>query len=93
MIGKYVGLLLPLLFGFYGVFSLFGEYDRLQAATYIAQMVIVLYPPFVVFSVLHNHYLRSREEKLLGKLKAAQDVILADRGAAAVSKIYTKSGS
>jgi len=87
MIGKYVGLLLPIFFGFYGIFSLFDEYDRLQAAFYIAQMVIVLYPPFVVFSVLHNRYLKSREDKLLAKLKAAQDVILADRGAPAASKI------
>ena len=86
MIGKYVGLLLPIFFGFYGIFSLFDEYDRLQAALYIAQMVIVLYPPFVVFSVFHNRYLNSREEKLLEKLKAAQDVILADRGAPAASK-------
>jgi len=87
MIGKYVGLLLPIVFGFYGIFSLFDEYDRLQAALYIAQMVIVLYPPFVVFSVLHNRYLKSREDKLLARLKAAQDVILADRGAPAASKI------
>ena len=50
-------------------------------------MVIVLYPPFVVFSVLHNRYLKSREDKLLEKLKAAQDVILADRGVPAASKI------
>ena len=86
MIGKYVGLLLPIFFGFYGIFSLFDEYDRLPAARYIAQMVIVLYPPFVVFSVLHNRYLKSREDKLLEKLKAAQDVILADRGAPAAAK-------
>jgi len=87
MIGKYLGLLLPIVFGFYGIFSLFGEYDRLPAALYIAQMVIVLYPPFVVFGVLHNRYLKSREDKLLEKLKAAQDVILADRRAPAASKI------
>lgn len=85
MIGKYVGLLLPIFFGFYGIFSLFDEYDRLQAALYIAQMVIVLYPPFVVFSVLHNRYLRSREERLLGKLKADQNFLLTDREATAVS--------
>lgn len=87
MIGKYVGLLLPIFFGFYGIVSLFDEYERLQAALYIAQMVIVLYPPFVVFSVLHNRYLRSREGRLLEKLKADQNFILANRGAAAVSKI------
>ncbi len=87
MIGKYVGLLLPIVFGFYGIFSLFDEYDRLPAALYIAQMVIVLYPPFVVFSVLHNRYLRSREGKLLVKLKADQKYILANRETPAASKI------
>jgi len=87
MIGKYLGLLLPIVFGFYGIFSLFDEYDRLPAALYIAQMVIVLYPPFVVFSVLHNRYLKSREDKLLERLKAAQDVTLADRAVPAISKI------
>jgi hypothetical protein len=87
MIGKYVGLLLPIFFGFYGIFSFFDEFDRLPAALYIAQMVIVLYPPFVVFSVLHNRYLKSREDELLEKLKAAQDVILADPRTPAASKI------
>jgi hypothetical protein len=87
MIGKYLGLLLPIVFGFYGIFSLFDEYDRLPAAIYIAQMAIVLYPPFVIFSVLHNRYLRSQEDKLLERLKAAQDFILADRRAPAASKI------
>ena len=87
MIGKYVGLLLPIFFGFYGIFSLFDDFDRLPAALYIAQMVIVLYPPFVVFSVLHNRYVKSREDKLLKKLKVAKDVVLANRDAPAASKI------
>jgi hypothetical protein len=86
MIGKYVGLLLPIFFGFYGIFSLFDEYDRLPAMLYIAQMVIVLYPPFVVFSVLHNRYLRSQEGKLLEKLKADQNFILANRERAVVAE-------
>ena len=88
MIGKYVGLLLPIFFGFYGIISLFENNTRLLAAQYIAQMVVVLYPPFVIFNVLHSRYLNSREYKLLEKLKVAQDVILANREApAAASKI------
>lgn len=87
MIGRYIGIVLPIFFGFYGIFSLFAEYERLQAAIYIAQMILVLYPPFVVFTVLHNRYLNSREDKLLEKLKAAEDVILVDRDAPAASKI------
>lgn len=86
MIGKYIGLLLPIFFGFYGILRLFDEYDRLPAMLYIGQMVIVLYPPFVVFSVLHNRFLRSREKILLEKLKADQNFILADREAVSLSK-------
>ncbi len=86
MIGKYVGLLLPIFFGFYGIFSLFDDYERLPAALYIGQMVVVLYPPFVVFSVLHSRYIKSREDILLEKLKAAQGFVLADRDARAASK-------
>jgi hypothetical protein len=87
MIGKYVGLLLPIFFGFYGIISLFENNTRLLAAQYIAQMVVVLYPPFVIFNVLHSRYLKSREDKLLGKLKVAQNVILANRDTPAASKI------
>ena len=70
MIGKYVGLLLPIFFGFYGIISLFENNTRLIVAKYVAQMVVVLYPPFVVFNVIHSRYLKRREEVLLRKLKA-----------------------
>jgi hypothetical protein len=70
MIGKYVGLLLPIFFGFYGMISLFQDNAQLIVAKYVAQMVVVLYPPFVVFNVLHSRYLKRREEVLLRRLKA-----------------------
>jgi hypothetical protein len=69
MIGKYIGLLLPIFFGFYGIISLFQDNTQLIVVKYVAQMVVVLYPPFVVFNVLHSRYLQSREEILLRKLK------------------------
>jgi hypothetical protein len=86
MIGKYVGLLLPIFFGFYGIISLFEDNTRLLAAQYIAQMVVVLYPPFVVFSVLHSRYLENREDSLLAKLKVISGIILMDNKEAAISK-------
>lgn len=86
MIGKYIGLLLPIFFGFYGIINLFEDHSRLLAAQYIAQMVVVLYPPFVVFNVLHTRYLARQEEILIGRLKAAQGVILMDKKEAAASK-------
>ncbi len=69
MIGKYVGLLLPMVFGFYGIISLGDDHSRILIVKYAAQMAVVLYPPFVVFSVLHSRYLKSREESLLRRLK------------------------
>ena len=65
MIGKYVGTLMPCVFGFYGVLSLFGLFPTEQALMYLLQIVIILYPPFVVFSVLHSRYLQSRKGALI----------------------------
>ena len=76
MIGKYVGLLLPIFFGFYGIISLFQNNTQLIVAKYIAQMVVVLYPPFVIFNVLHSRYLKSREENLLKRLKAVSGGVM-----------------
>ena len=69
MIGRYIGMLLPIVFGFYGVFNLFEIHERLLAVQYIFQMVIVLYPPFVVMTVLHWLYAGKNEKFLLEKLK------------------------
>ncbi len=85
MIGRYVGVLLPIFFGFYGIINLFEEHSRILAAQYIGQMVVVLYPPFVVLNVLHTRYLARVEERILGKLKAAPGAILMDRKETAVS--------
>lgn len=76
MIGRIVGFFLPVLFGFYGIFSLFQSHEHLLAIRYIAQMVIILYPPFVVFNVLHTLYLRKQESILLASLKVQPRVIL-----------------
>ena len=86
MVGRYVGILLPIFFGFYGIINLFEEHSRLLVAQYIAQMVVVLYPPFVVLNVLHTRYLARVEERILGKLKAAPGAILMGRNDAATSK-------
>jgi len=85
MIGKYIGLLLPIFFGFYGIMNIFEENSRLLAAQYIAQMVVILYPPFVVFNVLHARYLAKREKVLLEMLKVSRGVIMMNRKEAATS--------
>lgn len=86
MIGRYIGLLLPIFFGFYGIVNIFEENSRLLAAQYIVQMVVVLYPPFVVFNVLHARYVARKEETLLGRLKVDRGVILMDKKEPAASK-------
>jgi len=69
MIGKYIGILLPVIFGFYGIFNLFESHERLLAVQYIFQMITVLYPPFVVMTVLHFLYIEKNENILLKKSK------------------------
>ncbi len=76
MIGKYIGLLLPIFFGFYGIIGLFDNNSQVLVVKYVAQMVVVLYPPFVVFNVLHSRYLKSREKVLLKRLKAVSGSVM-----------------
>ncbi|MCX5827849.1 MAG: hypothetical protein NTV58_07590 [Deltaproteobacteria bacterium] len=80
MIGKYIGVLLPILFGFYGMFSLFKSHEHLLAIQYIAQMAVVLYPPFLVMTVFHALYIEKYEILILKKLKVApQNVRIEDQ--------------
>lgn len=69
MMGKYVGTLMPVLFGFYGAFSLLSRFPTAQALLYLIQIAVILYPPFAVFSVFHAHFLRKRAEILLDRLR------------------------
>jgi hypothetical protein len=70
MAGKYLGVLLPVFFGVYGIANLFEQYEYFEAMQYIVQMVIIFYPPLVIFGVLHNIYIRAHESKLLKQLGA-----------------------
>ena len=47
MIGKYMGTVMPVLFGFYGIVSLFGEYSKTEALIYLFQIIVILYPPLL----------------------------------------------
>ena len=87
MIGKYVGLLLPIFFGFYGIISLFQNNAQLTVINYVAQMVVVLYPPFVVLNVLHSRYLKSHEAIFLRRLKADPGVVLRNGEETAISRV------
>jgi hypothetical protein len=80
IIGKYLSALLPILFGFYGMFSLFDNHERLLAVRYIAQMVLALYPPFLVLAVVHKFYTEKRELLILKRLKAQPIVPIEEQG-------------
>jgi len=62
MIGKYIGTLMPILFGFYGIFSLMADYRARQAFIFLFRIVMILYPPFAIFCVVHFRFLRGRKE-------------------------------
>jgi hypothetical protein len=62
MIGKYVGTLMPIIFGFYGIFSLIADYPARQVFIFLFRTVMSLYPLFTVFAVFHFRFLRNREE-------------------------------
>jgi hypothetical protein len=64
MVGKYVGTLMPVVFGLYGVLRLFGEFSKTQALVYLFQMIVILYPSFMVFSIFHGHFLQKKGRDL-----------------------------
>jgi hypothetical protein len=68
MVGKYVGTLMPIVFGLYGVFSLFDQFSKMQALTYLFQMIVILYPSFMVFSIFHAHFVQRKAEDLSKRL-------------------------
>ena len=67
MIGKYVGTIMPIIFGFYGIFSLIADFPALQVFIHLFKIVIILYPPFTVFTVFHAHFLKNRAEHFFPK--------------------------
>ncbi len=87
MAGKYLGLLLPVFFGFYGIINLFEQYEQLEAIQYTIQMVIIFYPPFVIFGVVHNYYIRKRESILLEQLGAEPYTVTINNKGMNVTKV------
>ena len=69
-LGKNLGIILPVIFGFYGIMELLKDNPPLIAIYYVTQMVIVLYPPFVAFSIFHSWYIRKYRLMLINRLRA-----------------------
>jgi hypothetical protein len=62
MIGKYLGTLMPILFGFYGIITLRANYPPSEVLVLLLKIVIVLYPPFLIFSVAHRYIIARRSK-------------------------------
>lgn len=60
MIGKYVGTLMPIIFGFYGIFTLRANFPAVEVLVLLFKITIVLYPPFVIFAVAHRRILEKK---------------------------------
>jgi hypothetical protein len=64
MIGKYIGTIMPIIFGFYGIFTLHANYPVKEAFFYLFKLIIILYPPFLIFAVIHNYATKNKSEFL-----------------------------
>jgi hypothetical protein len=62
MIGKYVGTIMPIIFGFYGIFTLHANYPAKEAFVYLFKLIIILYPPFLIFAVVHTYATRNKSK-------------------------------
>lgn len=61
-LGKYVGTIMPVVFGFYGVFSLLANYGAMEAPLYLFKITVVLYPPFAAFAIIHQRFVEIRAD-------------------------------
>jgi hypothetical protein len=76
MIGKYLGLILPVILGFYGMISLSKNHSMMMAMQYLVQMILILYPPFLVFNVFHAFYVNRSESRLIERLHVKPQMVL-----------------
>ena len=67
MIGKYVGTLMPLIFGLYGLFSLLAHYPRGSTLLHVFRIILAFYPPLVVFVTFHSHFITGNKDFLVRK--------------------------
>ena len=77
MIGKYLGVILPIVFGFTGYLSLLPDIPAYIAAQYIMQIIVALYPPFATLAVCHFLYVQRKADVILAKLVVRPVAVLA----------------
>jgi hypothetical protein len=62
MIGKYAGTLMPVIFGLFGLFSLLTRYPKESALLHVIRIILVFYPPLVLFVVTHLHFIKGKND-------------------------------
>jgi hypothetical protein len=75
MIGKYIGTLMPTIFGLYGIFSLYAQSPGESALNHVLRIIIALYPPLVFFAVAHNYFIRHRPGYFFGRVSLTKGLV------------------
>lgn len=68
MAGKYLGIILPVLFGFAGFLNLLQDIPSTLAVQYVLQITVALYPPFMTLAVCHAVYVHEKGDLILKNL-------------------------
>lgn len=79
LLGRYLGLLLPLTVGIYGFFTIFDERSHILALDLIGLFAVVLYPPLVLLVWLHGRYLARQQADLTRRLGAKVRLLEVDQ--------------
>jgi hypothetical protein len=66
MVGKFVGTVMPVVFGILGIRGLLSAFPADEAINHLLKIFVILYPPFTVFSVLHYYSVVKKYEVLDG---------------------------
>ena len=67
--GKFVGTLMPILFGSYGIFALFSSYPTEQALAHVLRIMAILYPPYTLLALIHTHLIIRKRSELFRMTK------------------------
>lgn len=60
MIGKYVGTIVPFIFGMYGILNLMASYSAGESSFLVFKIAVVLYPPLSVFTICHTYLVKKK---------------------------------
>lgn len=67
--GASIGTILPIVFGALGIYNLFHAMPAVNALMTVVGIAMVLYPPYVIFAIVHHHYVKKRFASLSGRLR------------------------